>query len=286
MLTSVATVKSWLGITASTWDTQLAALVAGVDEEVKRYCNRNFETCVRVYKTVLERDREIVLDETPVQVISYCATGSSCLLELSYSGSNFSAYIRSGPTGVASLTLVAGMASSKLTIGATDTLADLVTTVNAVIGWTASVPTGTSTYPANCLLDQATGDAESGSTITLVGAINPVMLTRGEAEGIYRLGRDAWADGWAHLPSDGGTYPGRCGTLVVQYTGGYDAADIPAGLTLEVIKICCDAWRDFPTSSAMKSETIGDYSYTKFDQAVICNAIGPHMAALDLYRRA
>ena len=283
MLTSVATVKSWLGITASTWDAQLATLVAGVDEEVKRFCARNFESCTRVYKTILDHDKEIVLDETPVQTVLYSATGSSCLLDLAFTGSNFSAYIRSGPTGCATLTLVAGMTATKLAIAATETLSGLAIAINLVAGWAASVPTGTGSYPANCLLDQATGDSESGNSVTLVGAINPVMLARGEAEGIFRIGRDAWADGWA---STGDAYPGRCGTLVVQYVGGYDPADIPAGLTLEVIKICCDAWRLFPTNSAMKSETVGDYSYTKFDQAVVTNAIGPHMTALDLYRRA
>jgi len=284
MLCSVATVKSWLGITASTWDTQLATLVAGVDEEVKRYLGRNIETCVRVYKTILESDIEIVLDETPVQTVSYCATGSSCLLTLSYTGSNFSAYIRSGPTGVGVLSLVSGMTSTKIILGVTDTLGDLVTAINMIAGWTATVPVGTSTYPANCLLDQATGDSESGSSIVLVGAINPVVLARAEVEGVYRLGRNAMADGWTGTPSDR-PYPGRCGTLVCVYTGGYDTADIPAGLTLEVIKICCDAWRMFPTNSAMKSESVGDYSYTKFDQAVVTSAIGPHMTALDLYRR-
>jgi hypothetical protein len=294
MLTTLAQVKSWLGITATTWDTQLTTLIAGVDEEVKRYCARNFEAGIAVCKTMLDHDREVVLDDTPVRAILYSAVGQTGIMTLTYSGSNFSAYIRTGQYGATTLTLVRGMASTKLVIATTDTLASLATAINLVAGWTATVSSGYDTYPAMALIDQASGDCETGDNLTLYAAIHPVQLRRGEAEGIFAV--DDVDQGWYDcqsfdwmVPDDAAgwrTAGQHSGALVVVYEGGYDPADIPAGLTLEVIKICCDAWRMFPNNAAMKSETVGDYSYDKGQVAVqIASAIGPHMGALDLYRR-
>lgn len=284
MLTTVSTVKQWLGISSDVYDAQLETLIAGVDEQVKRYCNRNFETGTFVHKSVLDHDTEIVLDETPVLQILYCCAGSAGVMDISYAGGNFSVSFRSKPTSV--LTLVSGMTATEIAVTPGMTFAQLAALIEAVPGWTADV-LSVDDYPAISLLDQETGEYEDADVLTLQAATSAIKLSRAATEGVYHLGRLVeWPNYWPAETDGCPRFGGHTGgTLVIVYTGGYAAADIPAGLTLEVLKICCDAWRAFPNNAAMKSESVGDYSYTKWDTAQIASAIGPHMAALDLYRR-
>ena len=286
MLTNLATVKSWLGITDTASDAQLTTLIAGVDEQVKRYCARNFERGTVAAKLLLGReDTEIVLDETPVEAILYCAGGRQQAVTISYPTGNFSAYITTNRTGTTTLRLVAGMVAADVAIIITDTLADLATKI-AAAGWTATVADGYDDYPAHCLLDQETADGEAGDDLVLYGALTRVLLQRAEAAGVYRLAvRDDYQWRPENYGIDSDSEIRRVRPLVVIYTGGYQAADIPAGLTLIVIKICCDAWRTFGQAAGMKSERVGDYAYDKFDSASIASAVGPYMSALDQYRR-
>jgi len=294
MLTSLANVKSFLGITDSTYDAQLTTLIAGVDEQVKRYCARNFEQGTVIAKLTVDRSNPIVLDETPVQAILFAGAGQLEAITLSHPSERASAFITTERNGLSTLKLVAGMTAAVISPAIDDTLADLVADVVAA-GWNADVETSLQDYPAHCLLDQETGDGDTDENLVLYGALTPVRLRREAAAGIYQLGFPSsiyscfpsnsdpiwlrendqrWRD------ADRDNLP-----LVVVYTGGYAAGSIPAGLVLIVNKCCCDAFRNLGSNAAMKSETVGDYSYDKFQEAQIASAIGPYMSALDLYKR-
>ena len=277
MLTDLATVKAWLGITDTTYDTQLTALIAGVDDQVKRYCNRNFETGTVVAKFNLQNNNEIVLDETPVTAVLYAGAGTQGAITISKAGANASAFFKTAKVGVSTLHLVSGMTDTQVAVNVTDTMDDLVANI-VLEGWTAAVVSGYGEWPAHSLIDQETGDSESGQDITLFASLRPVVLKRTDTEGVYRfsLQDDGWGD-WCV----GGYYSG---SMIVVYTGGY--ATVPAGLSLLVNQICCNAWRNFASNAAMKSEKVGDYAYTKFDSAETASSIGPFMTALDLWRRA
>jgi hypothetical protein len=275
-LTSLATIKSLLGISVSTYDVALQMLIDGVCEEVQRYCARQFEDADFIFKTTLDNCNEVVLDNHPVNAIYYAGTGKSIALDLTYSTGNAQASVSTiGDEGT--LSLIAALTKTDLTLSFSDTLQDVATAIGLVAGWTATVTTGYENYPANCLLDQACETEETG-TFVLYAAMSPHRLSRGEVDGIYTLS-GAPCDEFFR-DNDGGWCSVR--NLVCLYNGGY--ATIPAGLTLIVNQICCDAWRNFNQNAAMKSETIGDYSYDK-DAAQIASAIGPYLSALDLYRR-
>jgi len=279
-LTTLPVVKSLLGITVSTYDVPLQMLIDGVCEQVIRYCARNFNATNVIFKNELDHDPEIVLDETPVNSIMYFGTGSGCAIGLVCSGANAQASVRS-TAGAGILSLTSDMVTTDIPIPVGTTLADLDTLITAVPTWSATVESGYDDYPANALLDQSSETVEAGTEFYLKAALSPRKLVRHEAEGIYVVkdgcgGRDGWEDEdwrYCHLPLP----------FVCIYNGGY--ATVPAGLTLIVNQICCDGWRNFNNNAAMKSESIGDYSYTKFDAAQIASSIGPYMSALDLYKR-
>jgi hypothetical protein len=276
-LTSLATIKALLGISVSTYDVALQMLIDGVCEEVQRYCARQFEDADFIFKTTLDNCNEVVLDNHPVNSIYYAGTGKATALELTYSTGNAQASVSTiGDEGT--LSLIAALTKTDLTLSFSDTLQDVATAIGLVAGWTATVTTGYENYPANCLLDQACETEETG-TFVLYAATSPHRLSRGEVDGIYTLSGNALNEFFCNTDDQ---RPG-VRNFVCLYNGGY--ATIPAGLTLIVNQICCDAWRNFNQNAAMKSETIGDYSYTKFDAAQIASAIGPYLSALDLYRR-
>jgi hypothetical protein len=296
MLTDLATVKSWLGISVTTYDAQLTTLIAGVDEQIKRYCARNFEVGTVIAKLLVDRQNPVVLDETPVEAILYSAVGRQQAITISHPTAQASVFVVAERNGLVKVRLVANMAATTISPAVTDTLSDLAADIVAA-GWNAAVVTGFDTYPAHALLDQETGDAEADVDLVLEASLVPVILRRDQpAAGIYRLvcptgglygcfpvatdpvwlreNDQAWRNG------DKDNLP-----LVVVYTGGYQANALPAGLVLIAIKCCVDAWRTFGQAAGMKSESVGDYSYTKFDSAAIASAIGPYLGALDLYRR-
>jgi hypothetical protein len=275
-LTSLATIKSLLGISVSTYDVALQMLIDGVCEEVQRYCARQFEDADFIFKTTLDNCNEVVLDNHPVNAIYYAGTGKSTALELTYSTGNAQASVSTiGDEGT--LSLIAALTKTDLTLSFSDTLQDVATAIGLVAGWTATVTTGYENYPANCLLDQACETEETG-TFVLYASTSPHRLSRGEADGIYTLSGNALNEFFCNTDDQ---RPG-VRNFVCLYNGGYAA--VPAGLTLIVNQICCNSWREFTSNPGMKSETIGDYSYERLSPFV-ASAIGPYLSALDLYRR-
>jgi hypothetical protein len=263
MLTDLATVKSWLGITDTASDARLTALIAGVDSQVKEYCNRQFEQRTVVAKFVLDDNDQVVLDEHPVTTIFFAGRGSNVGLSLG-TANNYSVSI-TYDRGSHYLHLIEGMVSTEISILVTDTLQDLAAKIVAA-GWSCTVSTGYEEYPAVALFDQQTDYIYDGSEVDLYGAFTPLYMMRTTTPGLW-------------------LFPGITGSLVVVYQGGFAPGSLPAGLVLEVNKICCDAWKNMGINGAMKSESVGDYSYTKYEQASVASAIGAHLSALDLWKR-
>ena len=287
MLTDLATVKGWLGITDVDLprDARLSSLIAGVDEQVKRYCARQFEKADVILKLILEQTHEIVLDETPVNHVYYFALGNSEVLLLTNTAANAQASFRI-ELGAGKLTLVSGMTAVDIACHVSLTMAQLAILINLEAGWAASVATGYDDYPANALLDQSAETEEAGIPFAMRAALSTRRLIRGEVEGVFEISGNSFDEYFDHYGSRG--VETCTAPLVCIYSGGYQTVPVnllPAGLVLIVNRICCDAWRNFPNNASMKSESIGDYSYTKFDAAQIASAVGPYMSALDLYKR-
>jgi len=275
-LTTLATIKSLLGISVSTYDVSLQMLIDGVCEQVQRYCARTFEDTDLIFKTTLDNCNEVVLDNHPVNAIYYAASGRSQALELAYASGNAQASVKTnGDEGL--LSLIGALTKTDITISFSDTLQDVATAIGLVAGWTATVTTGYENYPGNALLDQSCETEETGS-FYLYASLSTKRLSRQEADGIFRLS-GSYSDEFFCNTDD--QRPG-VRDFVCMYNGGYDT--IPAGLTLLVNQIVCDAWRNFTTSAGFLSESVGDYSYSRFPN-LIASAIGPYMSALDLYKR-
>lgn len=145
MLTDLPTVKSFLGITNSTYDAQLNILIAGVCEEICRYCARNFEVGTVIAKLLVDRQNPIVLDETPVEAILYSGAGRQVAMTIGHPTAQCSAFVVAERNGLVKVRLVANMAATTISPAVTDTLSDLAADIVAA-GWTADVATGFDTY--------------------------------------------------------------------------------------------------------------------------------------------
>ena len=83
MISSLANVKSFLGITSTDHDTLLTALLDGAEDYVKSFCNREFEQNTSKTSTY-DGDgasKDYLLEETPVNSITSVTVDSSTLSE-------------------------------------------------------------------------------------------------------------------------------------------------------------------------------------------------------------
>ena len=259
-LTTIADVKEYLGIDSTTYDDMLTIIIQTVSNEIEIYCNRQFE--LDSYSEQINGNGEVHvrLPNTPVEGILYAATGRASLIDLTYDGTN---------TGFIEIQdkeyrLVDGLSQSDGTISDTDTIADVASNINADSNFSATVlDDDLGKYPGRCLTQRSYPILESGDNIDLVGPVNTISL-REVKDGLYLTSRPI------------------CGLCLVIYNGGYAVDGQPVGLEQLATQISADLYKSISQQANMKSEKIGDYSYT------INNNLGTVMQAyshrLDFYR--
>lgn len=77
-----------------------------------------------------------------------------------------------------------------------------------------------------------------------------------------------WDQGYGgDWPIEKRTFPGGFRNVEVTYTGGYNSTAIPLDLTQLAIDTASLLWNNRGSNPAMKSETLGQYQYTRQDGA-------------------
>lgn len=282
VLTSLASVKRQLRITASTYDTILTELINSISQRVRTIAGKDF--CATDYARwySLPDNGDVVLENGPLLYLNIATRCTRQALDVSYSGSAINATVQVTDSGVRLLTTTAAGTTTTTDLSFADypTISTMAAAISAVSDWTATLKNdGLSKQ----LVPRGGQYTPVGSTINLFAADPTQALSdyqlRSES-GILSLGRarGVWdSDYWGGYSTGGSlngqvvygdiaAYPNSTrGLIYVEHRSGYET--IPAGIDLLVREAVQRAFRYGLLNNALQSESIGDYSYTLADQS-------------------
>lgn len=234
--------KAYLGISVTTYDTQLTYIMNAAIDAIERFCNRPLQLTRKIEVWQPETGESLptkFYTEYEPKFINYVLTSVEQAIEIA------------GPAG--STVAVSSKAIHAREYGVeTETYeltgAEISTLVTAVSSWgdadwAATANNATvdwSKVPDTFLLPMETTDA---SATTKIYGFIPVSAT-------YEFDRDDWSIELTSTPSQ----------IMIDYLTGYDI--VPDDLKQKTAELCKRMWDSLNVSFVMESETIGNYSYT------------------------
>jgi hypothetical protein len=270
-LTSTANVKSFLGIasTTTTHDTLIGNLVTRVSRAIESYAHRTFNST----EYVMERyqppsERLIYVDNFPIISLTRLAAGRRGLLEITHSDTgSVSATVSISSTAISLIMLGGTNAGTQTaTFSSYTTLSSLATQISTFTSWTAATTSSDADNIASVDLIPVGSREAQNSTIFM--DVPELRLTDFQVDfglgSIYRSAGffGAWDD------------------IFIDYTGGY--ATIPADLEQIAIEVVAEVFQSRTINNALKSEKIGDYSYST---NAVRSAVGNHADDLASWKR-
>jgi hypothetical protein len=250
-LTSLATVKSYMGISDTSQDAKLTMLLTAATQAIENYCDRVFasESMVDYFDGKHDwRHGFVHLKRMPVTSISRIATEPFQVLTVKHESDSVQiATVQVTTTGVTLVATASAVATTTaLTFAAYPTLAEMASAI-AAAGFTATVASGYDYWPSAYLrIPQGALNAKAG------GLTNGAWL--------YTYIRDLSV---ARIDYDEGTiygyFPEGVSETEVRYTAGY--ATIPS----DVQTACCMVVKGMNDASKIDGnlayEKLGDYSW-------------------------
>jgi uncharacterized membrane protein len=267
-----------IGAAVSTYDDRISDLIPAACRMIDNYCDvePNGFTLAEATEYYDGRGgRHLTLKRFPVTISAKVRLAQSALQVVNSSTANHQAYV-SVDGGVMTLTRNASgvEATNTLTLSSYATISALATAITAVgSGWSASTPDSIlSGYPASDIRNtQGYRDASNGETAYLE-VYAPFL------RGCYRTSTSTGVV-WGYFP---------CGEQNIQatYTAGYST--IPDDLATAAAALTAALFRRSDHDTSLKSERIGDYSYTLGDvmEGARVEELSPDAATLlQKYRR-
>jgi len=263
---TVNDVSAYTGVTYTpSEEAVLSDIIDAVCKHIENYCDTTF-TEADYAQRVSVVDNTYFLDN-PLQYIYTSLYGREDVLEVT--PPNALSSIRINDT-ISTLSLINTYTKTDIDITALD-LNGVVSAITAESGWSASLSSsvnntyGRTLYPGSYL-----ANINSSNLIQVVGA-NDYMDSA--QKGVY-----------VHETTV------SCNEGVVIYKGGYATASFPADLKHATIKITISAYnnRASTISGNIKSEKVGDYSYTLYtasEETLSSNISVESYAVLDSYKR-
>ncbi len=255
-LTTIARVKEYAGITTTDYDTKLSHLLAAASRAIEKYCDRlfiadDFTEISHGHGTCLHEVRN-----TPINSIARISTNRQTVLEIrNTSTSNQRATASVTTTGLVLTRTASAVTTTNTLLFATyPTLATLAAAVTALAnGWTATVLGGYG------------GLASADLPFTIQGALN----ARDAAAQIEMFVEPL---SWTRVNPDtglieGGPFPQGFLNISVRYNAGMETLDddIITAACMLTAAMHGRSQRD----TSVKSEKIGDYSYTNYDATAV-----------------
>lgn len=276
-----------LSLTITTFDALIDELINQVSEAIANHCARTFEATD--YKRWFDGtgSNRLVMPEFPITNVYAVSASTKSVATLIFTGGSFAtAGLRDGTLFLDSINNSGTESHNTITL-ASNSMSALATAVSAVTGWTLTVESEDTNEPAVLLrpfegmwaLTPDTADFEmmDETTDVQLAADSDQTLERGSNRSFGALhGHQSRGHGFHNIPQDSGlvfSY-GRT-NIFVWYKAGYtlpaplavNAApttegNVPEDLTL----ICNQAIKDMydmgKSSGLLKSEKIGNYSYS------------------------
>lgn len=250
-LTSLVAAKAYLRVTVATDDALIEDLIDAASAQVENFCQRQFRS--RAYAEWYDGtgSTHLLLNQRPVTCFIFLAIDTRGALQVQNASADASyAYVQVDNTQV-TLTIEGGAhdGSDVLTFAANPTVTDVVNAINALgKNWTASVLSAFG-YFLSTELQPCSGLNCLDALITLDIPDKPASE--------YRV----YADRGEIYYEDG--FPAGCQNVRVKYTAGYAA--VPYDLEEIVWQLIEFAYRRTQHDTALKSEKLGDYSWTAAD---------------------
>ena len=262
-LTTIARVKQFLGLDQSDSDKDdlIEFIIDGVSRQIAEHCDRTFEATT--YKQWIDGNgsRRIRLPQYPVTRLYGVAVSSQTVGTIQYTGSGkiASAELSSSRLSLMHVTSSGVDTATDITTAGM-TVSELSTSVNAQTGWSFSIASGKDNYAATQVRPFASGDVVSPADYDLEHPDNyEHARIVSETDGAIELDQGCFYDGRSNVF----TWYKAGYTLPTE--GDLTSGNVPKGLELVVNMIVKDIFSGASNDTGLKSEKIGDYSYTLND---------------------
>jgi hypothetical protein len=248
-LTTLARVKIHLGISSSTYDSSLTNKLGAASRAIENYCDRMFlSTAVTEYFNGSGTDY-LQLNYFPVTLMTRVAACPEVVLSIRNSTADRARVYVSATNVTLSSTTAAVTTTTNLAVATYTTVTTMAAAINAVSGWSATIVGdngGLATGDFRAI--QGTFDAVNCDAELELFVEDVVVRVNPDTGRVY------------------GRWPFGFQNIQVSYSGGYAAGTVPD----PVQEACCELvalmHRASTTDSSKKSERLGDYAYTNFDQ--------------------
>jgi hypothetical protein len=259
-LTSLANLKSWLGITTTTDDAVLEAAIDRATSRIESYLERNILQRAYTEWRSGANVETIRLYQWPVLEVANVFSGAyASLVVTSTDPTDIRASVQvnqEGPTPAAVLTrtTAAGVTTkTTLALATYPTTAALGAAIASAAGFNCSLGKNMRSVQ---LRPRAGADTVL-ATVTLYGADIPSEYTYDFHTGRLSIDR-AW---FAYWPLDKGVMPSAMKSILIEYTAGY--ATVPPDVEQACIEVASTLYRDRRRDGNLVSEGLGDYSYSR-----------------------
>ncbi len=265
-LTTRAKVKAILGISTSTDNNLIDMQINQVSRQVAQICDRTFEEAT--YREWYDGTGSpfLRLRQYPITRLYGVATNTVAVGTLKYTGSGAFASVDFNTSSISLVNTETNGSETVNTINTNGkTISELSTSVNAVSGWSWTTQSGKGNYMAEWCKPIASGTCKDPQTIDI-----------DHPDTFDEARRSAGTDDMIEAVHT--VFPCGVNNVWVWYKAGYalpassstalTAGSVPQGLEMVVNQIVAESYRANKSNVAMKSESLGDYSYTLNDQTV------------------
>lgn len=239
-LVTLAEIKRHLNITSSDFDDLLTQLINSVSDLFERITGRTLVATDHVQIHQCPQDG-VLLDNFPVQHIMAVRQGAGDGMRVQYTGSDIRATVTvtDDKLRIQSLSAAGTTTSNEWTFAAEPTISTLVTAIDAVTDWTATLKNDDA---ANTLWRVAGHDAKTNE-VRLEYADDPCDFRYDMAAGLLRT--NVW------------------GPILIEYRAGFET--IPWDLRTAAADVVATMFHRAVRGVGLQSESLGDYSYTLAD---------------------
>ena len=245
---------------------KIDALISQASATVERYCSRTF--ALTEYKAWVDGQggSALALPQYPITRLYQVSCGTQDFVRLSYTGSAPEAF---ASCDGATLTL-ADSSTADITLASYATGTLLKAQIETNTGWGCDIFSGMDSFDSTKIRPFSEYCKGSGNEIDIV--------IPDESQSAVISNTDGWLIE--------GSFPSGTRNVFVWYKAGYSAT--PAGLKAIVTSMVADAYRASERDTSLKSEKLGDYSYTAgsaADGVDMQNIIKNYEYGLSMYRR-
>ena len=257
-LTTVADVKTYMGVTSSDDDTLIETLVNNVSDQIEKWCDRKI-----VQQTITEyldakATRTLGLSHSPVISVDLIAYGARDALSVSSDTATdllATVSVEEDQIRVVRIASDGTQSVGTFTFATFPTTALLAAAIEAATGFSASSIYNAPTYTLHRMGGRDVMDAPAYLTVT------------SDDESEYRVDFDR---GLVHLRADAfprfaekrfaNRFPDAFQSVLVRYSAGY--ASVPNAAVQAAFELISDAYRGRDKDRSINQESLGDYSYT------------------------